>query len=384
MKKFFWFGFAGLLLYEIANVYFIMPMPGSQRMNSLDAAYFLYKWRWVFRAVFGVMILIGLARAKWHGRRKWALVIPLMILAGVIYMTNFQMAADMMFRQPQQLILSASAQNKVDSNRLVIGVWLNGEAKAYPVQYLGYHHHVQDSVGGKAVLVTYCTVCRSGRVFEPVVNGKKERFRLVGMDHFNAMLEDAGTKSWWQQATGEAISGELKGMRLPEIQSVQTSLAKWMMLYPESKVMQADPKFVAAYDSSFRYESGTSRSRLTGTDSLSWKDKSWVIGIKSGNDRKAFDWNQLLAERIIHDRIGQMSLAIVLADDNKSFFAFRLPWANTRLDMRNDTIIFNNRRYRLDGKGIDTSDVLQPLQAYQEFWHSWKTFNPTTAVARQE
>jgi hypothetical protein len=47
MKKLFWFGLIGLLLFEIANVYFIMPMPGSQQMNSIDLAYFLYKWRWI-------------------------------------------------------------------------------------------------------------------------------------------------------------------------------------------------------------------------------------------------------------------------------------------------------------------------------------------------
>ena len=68
MKMFFWLGLIGLLLFEVLNVYFIMPMPGSQQMNSIDAAYFLYKWRWVFRGLFGLMIIIGLVRAKWHKR----------------------------------------------------------------------------------------------------------------------------------------------------------------------------------------------------------------------------------------------------------------------------------------------------------------------------
>lgn len=381
MKKVFWIGVVGLILFEIANVYFIMPMPGSQRMNSIDAAYFLYKWRWIFRGVFGLMILAGLIRAKWHRRWKWALIIPLGILAAVIYIANFQMAADAMFLQPKQVLLAGATANKVDSNRLVIGVSINGETKAYPVQYLGYHHHVQDTVGGKPVLVTYCTVCRTGRVFEPVVKGKKESFRLVGMDHFNAMLEDAGTKSWWQQATGTAVSGKLKGEQLPEVFSVQMSLVKWMHLYPTSKVMQADPDFLASYDSTFKYESGASRSRLTGTDSLSWKDKSWVIGVKSGHQRKAYDWNQLKNERIIHDKIDQAPIAIVLASDDKSFFAFKLPSTGAALRMQNDTIVFANKHFRIDGKGIDTSYALEPLQAYQEFWHSWRTFNPGTEIS---
>ena len=57
MRTFFYAGLIGLLLFEIANVYFIMPMPGSQEMNSIDLAYFLYRWRWVFRVIFGVMII---------------------------------------------------------------------------------------------------------------------------------------------------------------------------------------------------------------------------------------------------------------------------------------------------------------------------------------
>ncbi len=378
MKKIFWLGFIGLLLSEVANVYFIMPMPGSQQMNSIDLAYFLHKWRWVFRALFASMLIIGLVRAKWHRKWKWALILPLFVLGAVIYMANFNMAADAMFKQPKQFVLATGAENQVDSNRLVIGVTVNGEAKAYPIRFLGYHHHVQDIVGGNPILVTYCTVCRTGRVYEPIINGKKETFRLVGMDHFNAMLEDATTKSWWQQATGKAVAGKLKGQQLPEVLSTQTSLAKWLLLHPDSKIMQADSTFISSYDTTLKYESGKSKRKLTGTDSLSWKDKSWVIGVKCADDRKAYDWNQLKQERIIRDKMGNTAVAIVLAPDDKSFFAFELPAGDDELSMTNDTLLLNNKHFRIDGKGIDTSYSLKQLQAYQEFWHSWRTFNPGT------
>lgn len=375
MKKIFWLGTMGLVVFEVLNVYFIMPMPGSQRMNSIDTAYSLYQWRWLFRGLFGLMILAGLFRSQW--KRKWVLVFPLVLTGAVIYMTNFKMAADAMFRQPKQLLLADARNNKVDPARLVIGVAINGQAKAYPIQFLGYHHHVQDTVGGKAVLVTYCTVCRTGRVYEPLVNGKKESFRLVGMDHFNAMLEDATTKSWWRQATGEAITGKLKGQKLPELLSVQTSLANWLQLYPASHIMQADPAFIKSYDSTMKFESGAGKSKLTGTDSLSWREKSWVIGIKTGEGSKAYDWNQLKKERIIHDKAGTVSILLVLAADNKSFFAFERP-DDTEFDLANDMLIYNNKHFRIDGRGIDTAYSLKPLKAYQEFWHSWQTFNPGT------
>jgi hypothetical protein len=376
MKKIFWVGLIGLLLFEIANVYFIMPMPGSQRMNSIDLAYFLYKWRWIFRGLFAAMIFLGLFKTQW--KRKWLLFFPIAIVAAIIYMANFVMAADAMFKQPKQLLLVSAGSNKVDPDRLVLGVSINGEAKAYPIQFLGYHHHIQDTVGGKPIMVTYCTVCRTGRVFEPIVNGKKEKFRLVGMDHFNAMLEDATTKSWWRQVTGEAITGKLKGQQLPEVYSTQTSLADWLQLNPRSLIMQADVNFIKSYDSSFKFESGASRSKLTGTDSLSWKDKSWVIGVKAGKESKAYDWNQLKKEKLIQDKIGATAVLIVLSKNDKSFFAFQRPTDNSAFSLSGDTLLFDNHKYRIDGKGIDTTFSLKPLSASQEFWHSWRTFNPGT------
>lgn len=376
MRKLFWLGIIGLILFEIANVYFIMPMPGSQESNSISLAYFLYEWRWVFRIVFGLLLLIGLLKSNW--KRKWVPFILIALVLVVVYMTNFVMAADHMFYQPQKYLLADAAHNKIDSARLVLGVVQNNEAKAYPIQLIGYHHQVQDTIGGKPMLITYCTVCRTGRVYEPLVNGKQEKFRLVGMDHFNAMLEDITTKSWWRQASGEAITGKLKGQKLPEVLSTQTTLSEWLKLYPSSLIMQPDPSFVSSYDTTFKYESGKSKSKLTGTDSLSWKNKSWVVGITVDNISKAYDWNRLKEERIIRDKIGFKTILIVLASDNKSFFAYELPSADNIVSVMGDTVMVNNYRYRLNGKGFDSPVTLKQINASQEFWHSWKTFHPET------
>jgi hypothetical protein len=374
MKKIFWTGIIGLILFEIANVYFIMPMPGSQQMNSIDLAYFLYRYRWFFRILFAGLIAIGFIKLNW--KKKWIPFIPLVFAAVILYMTNFKMAADAMFQQPKQLIMANAAENKVDTGRLVIGVALNGEAKAYPVQDIGYHHQVQDTLGGKPILVTYCTVCRTGRVYEPVINGIHEQFRLVGMDHFNAMIEDASTKSWWRQATGTAIAGKLKGTILPELMSSQTSLAKWIELHPQTLIMQADPSFTKQYDTTFKFESGKSKSKLTGTDSLSWKNKSWIVGIRVGKETKAYDWNELKAKRIIHDTLNKTPVLLLLAKDNKSFFAFERPATDAMFTISNDTLLLNGKRYLINGIGIDTVFTLKTIPAYQEFWHSWLSFHP--------
>jgi hypothetical protein len=376
MKKLFWLGFIGLVAFEILNVYFIMPMPGSQEMHSIDAAYFLYTWRWAFRAIFAVMLLAGLMRGKW--KRSWLLIIPILIVGAVIYMANFKMAADHMFYQPKSLVLATATDNKVEADRLVLGVVENGQAKAYPIRFLGFHHQVKDTIGGKPVIVTYCTVCRTGRVYEPTVNGKTENFRLVGMDHFNAMFEDETTHSWWRQVSGEAITGKLKGQQLPEVFSTQTSLKKWLELNPSSLIMQADPAFIASYDTTMKYESGESRNALTGTDSLSWNKKSWVVGVTVNKQQKAYDWNKLKTTHIINDNIGTTPIVLALSSDNKSFFAFERPTADWNFTVNQDSLFGGGRKFLLNGKGVDTSFSLKSLPAYQEFWHSWQTFHPKT------
>ena len=378
MKKIFFAGLFFLMLFEILNVYFIMPLPGSQQMNSVDLAYFLYRWRWSFRVVFSAMIAIGFFAS--HYKNKWIPLFLFVLLFSVVYAVNFQMSADHMFYQPQKVLMVNAAANKVDSNRLVLGIVNNGQAKAYPIQFLGFHHQVKDSIGGKPVLVTYCTVCRTGRVYEPIVNGKQTQFRLVGMDHFNAMLEDVPTKSWWQQATGHAITGKLKGSQMPECFSTQTSLAQWLQLNPQSLIMQADPVYASDYDSTFKFESGKSVSKLTGTDSISGKEKSWVIGVIAGKERTAYDWNTLKKQRIIQNKMGNTPILLVLAKDEKSFFAFERPNEKSLFQLSNDTLLLNKHHYKINGIGIDTAFSLKQLPAYQEFWHSWKFFNKDTSL----
>lgn len=378
MKNLFYLGIAGFVLFEIANVYFIMPMPGSQRMGSLDWAYMLYHWRWPIRGVFGIMLVVGFMSA--FKASRWKAGSALALLIGVGYLFNFEMAAEKMFLQPQNLRMADAQNNAVKPEKLVLGVAQNGQAKAYPIQFMGYHHQVLDTLGGAPIMVTYCTVCRTGRVFSPTVNGKPETFRLVGMDHFNAMFEDEGTQSWWRQATGEAVAGPLKGSLLPEIPSTQTSLQAWLKLYPNSLVMQRDPSFSTEYDSMDTYDLGLGRGKLTGTDTLSWNEKSWVVGISlDKKNAKAFDWNRLKKERIIHDVVGGQAILLTLASDNQSFMAFKRRDSLTVFALQNDTLQIGNKQWDVLGRAIDPRDEdLSPIQAYQEFWHSWRTFHPYT------
>ncbi|MDQ2943850.1 MAG: DUF3179 domain-containing protein, partial [Candidatus Dormibacteraeota bacterium] len=197
-----------------------------------------------------------------------------------------------------------------------------------------------------------------------------------GMDHFNAMFEDESTGSWWRQANGEAITGRLKGTKLEELPSWQVTLAEWLVLHPRSLIMQADPSAADEYAKDYAFERGTSRKKLTGTDTLSWQDKSWVVGMTLNGHSKAYDWNRLRRERVVHDELGGIPVMLLLAGDNVSYFAFERPDSDTRFTLRGDSLIGGGHAYALTGRG--PSGQLKPLTASQEFWHSWRTFQPGT------
>jgi hypothetical protein len=242
------------------------------------------------------------------------------------------------------------------------------------VRFIGYHHQLRDTVDGIPVLVSFCTVCRTGRVFSPTIDGKSESFRLVGMDHFNAMFEDQTTGSWWRQATGEAVAGPRKGRALRQIPSTQVTLSRWLSMHPRSLIMQPDSAFIERYAKSFDYETGLSRSPLTGTDTASWHDKSWVVGITMKGESKAYDWNRLRKERVVNDVLGGEPIVVALSRDSTNYFAFQRPDSN-RFKVRGDSLVSRSGIYSLAGTG---SIGLVPIFASQEFWHSWRTFHPGT------
>jgi hypothetical protein len=383
-------GFLILLATEILRVYFIMPFPGSQKADTIQIAYFLNNYIWWFR-ILGLILFVPpmlyiFSKSRWW--RKILLAFFVLLYATVFYAFNFKFLADKMFYQPQNKILATVAANKVDSTKLVICVAVNGQAKAYPVEIIGYHHQVVDTVGGEPVMVTYCSVCRTGRVFSPFVNGKFEHFRLVGMDHFNAMFEDATTKSWWRQATGKAVAGKLKGTALKEIESAQMSLGAWIRKYPNTTILQPDATFAKQYKGLEGFDEGTIASGLEKRDSASWQFKSWVVGIEIAGHAKAYDWNELVRQRVINDTFQNTALVLVLEKDIRTFHVWNsqvndkllhFSWDATIQTLRDTT---TNSCFDMNGdcvEGVLKGKLLSPIQAYQEFWHSWESFHPGSA-----
>ncbi len=383
-------GIAFLFIVETLRVYLIMPMPGSQQADTIDLAYWISQHIEWLRMV-GLLLVAYPAYLIIQSRKRWPIIgLASFILCyiGICYLFNYKMEADKMFYQPSVKIFKPFNSSSIAANKLILGISINGIAKAYPIQYIGYHHQVSDNIGGDPIIVTYCTVCRTGRIFSSIVNGKQEQFRLVGMDHFNAMFEDKSTKSWWRQATGEAITGPLKGQSLKEMHTEQLTLSAWLRKYPTTLIMQPDTTYKDKYEKMDAYDKGLSKSDLTKRDSGSWHAKSWVVGIEYNNTSKAYDWNMLVKKQFFEDSISGLPLLVTIEKDTASFHVFNRSIDGLVLSFEKNT----NRNYlkdkntgslwNADGKSIEGALMgkqLNVIRAYQEFWHSWKTFHPGTS-----
>mgnify|MGYP001553328221 FL=1 len=384
-------GILFLFALEILKVYFIMPFPGSQHGNTLRFAYFIDNNSWWLRSLGLLMVSYPLFLIFTQGKTwsKWLVMFVLFLYGGIFYLVNYRFLAYKMFYQPRQKTLADVSRNVIGLDQLVLGVTINGQAKAYPIEVIGYHHQVRDTVGREPVMVTYCTVCRTGRVFSPYVKGHYQNFRLVGMDHFNAMFEDGSTRSWWQQATGVALIGPLKGSRLKEWPSEQMRLTAWIRKHPATLILQPDTTFNEAYEDLRNYDIGTIKSGLEKRDSASWKNKSWVVGLQVNGQAKAYDWNDLIRFRLINDSISSVPLLLAVEADSASFHVWNAELNGKHLhfylDVASGLLKDNNTKSTWNFDGICTEGPLKGSsltnrQAYQEFWHSWKQFHPNTTI----
>ena len=120
----------------------------------------------------------------------------------------------------------------------VIGLIVNGEKKAYPLQVLMWHEIVNDEIGGVPVAITFCPLCNTTIVFDRRLDGRVLDFGTTGKLRFSDLvMYDRQTETWWQQFLGEAIVGELLGSRLDIIPARVESFANFKERAPDGLVL---------------------------------------------------------------------------------------------------------------------------------------------------
>lgn len=140
----------------------------------------------------------------------------------------------------------------------VITLEIEGEIpRAYPIRYLTWHEIVNDVVGGIPVAVTFCPLCNSGITFDRRIEQGTVSFGVSGkLRNSDMIMYDRETESWWQQAIGEAIVGDLLGTELETLPSWMESWEIFAARNPDGLVM-VQPPFPRNYGANpyVRYDS---------------------------------------------------------------------------------------------------------------------------------
>jgi len=283
----------------------------------------------------------------------------------------------------------ASSAQFVSDSDVVIGLEINGHAKAYPLFILVWHEIVNDEVGGVPVSITYCPLCYTSQVFERIIEEKEVEFGVSGkLYNSNLLMYDRFTDSYWSQSLGMAVKGELTGIQLKTIPFDLITWGDWKKIHPDSLVLTTDTGHLRAYGVD-PYGSYYSEPRImfpveNKDDRLHAKE--FIIGFFNDGVYKAYKQSDIESNKIINDKIGDTPILLVSKFDQNSR-AFARTVNNQVLDFEylEDKIIDTKTKseWNYDGLSISGSyegKQLKRMSIHPGFWFEWVAFHPETFV----
>lgn len=234
----------------------------------------------------------------------------------------------------------------------VLGVSINGVARAYPIRILNYHEIVNDVIAGSAVVITYCPLCGSGTAFEANINGANYEFGVSGLLYnSDVLMYDRNTGSLWSQLMVQAVSGSMKGTRLTQLPLSHTSWREWVERHPQTQVLSNKTGFSRNYrvDPYPNYgRDGKLYFPVSQSSSL-YRRKEVVMGLEIDGRFKAYAFKEL----------------------KKGEHSFDDEFAGERFVVEFDSKNRTARIIKADGAEIPTT---------MAFWFAWYAFHPETDI----
>ena len=250
--------------------------------------------------------------------------------------------------------ITAEDSNNLSPTDRVVGIVLNGQARAYPINILNWHEIVNDNIAGQRVAITYCPLCGTAVAFDARIDGSATEFGVSGLLYNNdVLLYDRNTESLWSQILSEAISGELIGKKLSPLPISHTTWRDWHKKNPETLVLSEETGHFRNYgrDPYAGYEQ--SRRTFFAVNAKApdtYHPKEIVLGLGVEGVYKAYPFIEL-------DKQGKTHFS-----DSVNGVQFNFDW-----DSENRSITVKN------AKG-------QPVAGIQGFWFAWFAFHPDTEV----
>ena len=296
--------------------------------------------------------------------------------------------------QPE--FVAASEATFLQDDDIMLGVVSGKVAKAFPAADLSQHGAVFDKLPDGPISVTWCGVCNTGVVFRAEVNGRTLHFQYDRMVGANEVQKDLETGTSWQQATGEAIDGPLKGTRLRLYPVVRTTWAEWRKRYPRTMVLKPLPGYAERMPNrSTRIKAVTRLGPEGAPNGALALDKrlparETVAGLEVGGETVAYPFSELRIGRVVNDRVGGLPIVIVHQPSSDTTTAFDARGKGKVLTFQaaNDdasSVTDLETRSTWNAYGLCLEGPLKGTQLKQlilvpQFWFAWSQFHQGTRV----
>lgn len=275
---------------------------------------------------------------------------------------------------------------------LVIGVEVNGEARAYPVLVATYHHVINDELGGQPLTISTCGVCSSAAGFDPRLDGQTLRFRFEGIWQGTMVMYDIESESVWLHLTGECVKGPKTGQKLRMIPTRYVQWSEWKCDYPQTTVVQ--PEDDVRYfpeDELIRGNGGYPRGfgQTIQDRSNFFRRFELMYGLKVDDDVRAFPIRELrrLKSFVTNQVIGERQVVIGVNPATGSAFGFDATVNSTSLRFHGYR---EGKLFATDGSVFSLSGIcvagplkghrLSALTGIQAEWYGWYAAHPDTDV----
>ncbi len=301
-----------------------------------------------------------------------------------------------------QLLDATQADELMKPDDYVLGLVHNGQARAYPRDYIARPHFYSDEVGGESVTVSYCILCNSGIGFRNELKGKPLDLECITAFNNNIIYRDKNSGNFIQQLDGRVVHGPELGTQLDSLPIIITNWKEWKTLHPETKLYYAPAK-------SFRDKMVAGMlEMLIPVRKLSLRSKPWhriqgkldgrlpamsfVIGVEINSERCAYSIEDLRRRKVINDTVGGEPI-VVMYDQKRGVGAvyarklddtvlnFNAVESDADAIARDDN---TGTLWNVNGIAVEGEKQGQSLQAIPHFnnlfWFSWALFKPDTRI----
>jgi hypothetical protein len=280
-------------------------------------------------------------------------------------------------------VTPAEADAWLTPSEPVLALRVGGDARAYPLRILIWHEIVNDTVGGRPVVVTYCPLCNSGLVFDRVVGAAVLDFGTSGkLYKSDLVMYDRQTHSLWAQMEGRAIVGSLAGTRLGLVPANTVAYGDFKAIYPGATVLSQETGYARAYGRN-PYEAYDRPDSVPflfqGLPDRRLPPKERVVGVTGGERLVIFFRSGALsaldASRMAESRpIGATGAFSSVVDGRALTFEPVAAGFRDRETGSLWTILGQARVGPLVGKR------LRPIPHVDAFWFAWAAFHPATSI----